>query len=238
MSDTTKPKSMLDQIDGGEVTGSDAPGETEAPKAVKVSKNAKAAASSLNDALEAVHPAPPKASGKTLEELVAVMLRREGREALEEENRLITQQTKQKQREHNAKDHDSKILLKQARCKHLKGGKTRIKTQQIDYAVAAHVFVNAVVYIRCLVCGARWYREDTSEYLVRRGHKISNHTHIGWREAVQMTLQSSNTQTKSEMIAFAHGTQETPSNRLDSTGLPVNLQFVDLEGKPVEGVEL
>lgn len=243
MSETTKPKSILDQIDGGEITSTvgNEPVTVEAivTKPVKVAKSKTAQIAAATPASAVPATAVP-IGGKTLEELVAIMLRKEAREAAEEENRLLTQQTKKAQRNRNARDKDSKILLKQARCKHLKGGKAGPKNQQIDYAVAPHVFINSTVYIKCLVCGARWYPEDTVEYLLRKGHKIANHTHKGWTEAIQMTQQSSNTQTKSERVGFT-ATQtdiDSAAKYLGGNAVPTDIKVVDLEGNPVEGVEL
>lgn len=176
-----------------------------------------------------------------LAQLVQILLLKEGREAAKLQQEENQRAARQAQRDRNAKDQDSKILLKQARCKHLKGGKRGPKTQQKDYAVYQHTFINADTVIRCQVCGMRWRQQDTAEYLLRNGKKIANHTKVGWREAIAMLDQSSNTISSSEVpgqiltgaVRIAGSTMG-----LDSAGLPFNTQVVDLEGNAVESVEL
>jgi hypothetical protein len=178
--------------------------------------------------------------------LVRLMASKEAREAAKQDQEIAQHAAKQVQRDRNAKDQDSKILLKQARCKHLKGGKRGPKNQNLDYAVSKHLFIHAVEYIRCLVCGMRWFPNDTVEYLVRTNDKtgvvskISNHTHIGWREAIKMTEQSTNTQTKSEMLVttMAQANPAAFMRQVDSAGKETTARVVDLEGNIVSDVQL
>jgi hypothetical protein len=185
-------------------------------------------------------PAPVFANTTLLEKLVELMLQKEGREAAKDQIIVNAERTRQVQRDRNSKDKDSKILLKQARCKHLKGGKKGPKNQNLDYAVGRHTFIDALTYIRCLVCGMRWYPQDTVEYLLRNGKKISNHTHAGWREAYKFTEQSTNTPTMSEMLVttMAKANPGAFLQATDAAGLDTTYQIRDLEGNLVSDVQL
>jgi hypothetical protein len=175
----------------------------------------------------------------TLGALVQLLMMQQARIAKKEQEEEDRQAARTRQREKNAAQDDSKIISKQARCKHLKGGRNRVKNQtKIDYAVYQHVFVDSSTYIRCRVCGMKWRPKDTVEYLVRGGQKISNHTHIGWREAFLLTDQSSDSISKSETIVYAMPEGGMPTPQVDNTGLPIIARIVDLEGKPVANVEM
>jgi hypothetical protein len=180
-------------------------------------------------------------SGDVLTQLLGLMMLKEGREQakLEQENAALEQRNKK--RAENNKEHDSKILLRQARCRHLKGATSTAKNPTIDYAVGQHTFVNADTYIRCFICGARWRPQDTVEFLVRNGRNISNHTKIGWREAVNMAQQSTNTRTMSE-IPFASLYKAQAEGKYvataDAYGQQTSLKIVDEKGNEVSSVEL
>jgi hypothetical protein len=220
----TKPKSVFDQLSEGITPGSEA-GVQEV------------------DASEAKEPAvqvPSLTAGldnNLLAQFVALMIAKEGREAATAQRELDRQKAIQKQRDRNAKDQDSKVLLKQARCKHLKGGRRGPKTQNKDYAVYQHQFINFTEYIRCCICGMKWYPRDTVEYLLRNGHKVSNHTKIGWREAVGMCDASTNTLSTSERMPSI-AAPETLAQNKDAAGLNVVPRFVDLEGQEVTDVQI
>jgi hypothetical protein len=214
-----KPQSVFDQLDKGKT-----PQVVAAPATTANKEAAEALTNGLDNNL--------------LGQLVGLMV-------LEQKERLqVAKQTQQReaarsaQRERNAKDQDSKLLLRQAKCKHLKGGKRGPKTQNKDYAVYQHRFINFIQYIRCAICGMRWYPEDTIEYLLRKGRKISNHTKIGWREAVNMMDASTNTMSASESIPSAIGGANAAQSYVDSAGLAVQPRVVDLDGKQVDNVEL
>ena len=215
----TKPESVFDQLGSGKV-----PAVVAAPS----TSNNKEAAETLTNGLD----------NNLLGQLVQLMV-------LEQQERLKAAQNIQKresarqvQRDRNAKDQDSKLLLKQAKCKHLKGGKKGPKTQNKDYAVYQHRFINFIQYIRCTICGMKWYMEDTVEYLVRKGRKISNHTKIGWREACGLMEGSTNTMSASEAIPSAIGGAAASQAYTDASGLAVSPRVVDLDGNVVENVEL
>jgi pyruvate/2-oxoglutarate dehydrogenase complex dihydrolipoamide acyltransferase (E2) component len=175
-----------------------------------------------------------------ISQLLQYMILKEGREAAEDQAKQDRFNHLRKQRERNAKDQDNKTLVKQARCKHLKGGKKGPKTQNKDYAVYQHRFIAFTTYIRCRICGMKWFPKDTIEYLIRvdkndKERKISNHTRIGWREAVDLCDSSTDTQTASESIPNVSPNSST----IDAYGQQFEGRFVDKEtGEAIEGVQL
>jgi hypothetical protein len=222
MSEVKKPKSVAEMLaEGQNPSGETVFAPVDTPKQ---------AAEALTNELDNV----------TLKQLVSLMV-------LEQKGRLkkanddeMREKARSAQRERNSKDQDSKALLKQAKCKHRKGGKRGPKTQNVDYAVSQHRFITFVQYIRCLICGMRWYPEDTIEYLLRKGHKISNHTKIGWREACDMMNASTNTMSASESIPTAIGGAGANLVRgyTDAAGLPVVPRITDVDGNVVQNVEI
>jgi hypothetical protein len=198
----------------------------------------------------AVNPSVPKASAvpaipaaldnNLLGQFVTLLIAKEAREASEAAAQEERRKTIQRQRDRNAKDQDSKVLLKQARCKHLKGGRRGPKTQNKDYAVYQFQFIDFSEYIRCRICGMKWYNQDTSEYLVRpdkngKLRKIGNHTHKGWREAVEMCEASTDTMSTSERIPNVRPN----ATNLDASGQQFETRLVDKDtGELIEGVAL
>ena len=179
-----------------------------------------------------------------LSQFLTLMARRETRELAKEQAQVDAEKSRSAQRAKNAKEQDVKVIARQARCKHKKGGQSGPKNSNVDYAIGVHTFPSAETVIRCLICGVRWRQGDTKEYFLRvdkdgKERKISNHTHIGWREAVEMFNQSTNTKTSSEILhdVVRPGGVVTSGDR-DAAGLPVVNQVVDLEGKPVADFEL
>jgi hypothetical protein len=144
-------------------------------------------------------PAPVKAERSSSEILAELMLKREARAAAKEEAEEAAKQVRDKQRDQNARSHFEDHLAKQTNCKHLKGGKNRIRTQAKDYAVYLHTFINSERIITCFLCGMKWKPKDTREFLVRYGKQIANHTHLGWEDAVQMASETSNQSSSSEI---------------------------------------
>jgi len=215
MSDVKKPKSVFDQLAEGTAPTTEATAVPVAPAPVA---------------------APTGVDSNVLAQLLNYLILKEGREAAAAEEQLVREKARQKQRDRNAKDQDAKSLVKQARCKHLKGGKKGPKTQNKDYAVYQHVFIAFTTYIRCRICGMKWFPQDTIDYLMRNGKKISNHTKIGWREAVAMTDASTDTMSKSEAIPNANPTGAAQFT--DAFGNTTNNRVTDLEGNLVDNVEL
>src|SRR5579859_3155474 len=185
-------------------------------------------------------PAIPAFDQNALGQLLQYLILKEGREAAAAQAQEDRRKQIQKQRDRNAKDQDSKILLKQARCKHLKGGRKGPKTQNKDHAVYQFQFIDFSTYIRCRICGMKWFPKDTTEYLVRldksgKERKISNHTHKGWREAQEMCDASTDTMATSERLPNV----APNANNLDAAGLEVQTRFVDKETNEVlEGIVL
>jgi len=220
----TKPESVFDQLSAGK-----APAVVAGP-ATPTATLSKETSEALTQGLD----------NNLLGQLVRLMVLEQQERLQVASNLQARESARAAQRTRNAKDQDSKLLLKQAKCKHLKGGKKGPKTQNKDYAVYQHVFIDFTTYIRCRICGMRWFMQDTVEYLFRKGRKISNHTKIGWREAVNMCDSSTDTISKSEQMPSAIGgaAAGNAQSYVDSAGLAVSPRIVDLDGNQVDNVEL
>jgi hypothetical protein len=131
--------------------------------------------------------------------LLRILLAKEAKAASEENDKAEAEKQKHIQRLKNAAGRFKKLLIKQARCTHLKGGKHRRNTQAKDYAVYYHTYINSVPAIRCFVCRMTWYLKDTKEFLFRNDKKVPNHTKLGWNEAREMLGTSTNTPSCSEI---------------------------------------
>lgn len=131
--------------------------------------------------------------------LAKIMLRREARLIAAEEEAQRAAEQKQRQRDANAQSHDEDLKHKQRTCKHLKGGKSRLRTQAKDYAVYMHTFINGKTHIKCFLCKMKWLPTDTREFLTRSNRQVPNHTKLGWDDAVQMQGESSNQPSSSEI---------------------------------------
>jgi len=219
-----KPKSVFEQLGEGTIPSTEPLVQAQAETSAIAAKQASAAV----------------VDAGMLGQLLQYLILKEGRDAQKAQEDEARRKTIQRQRDRNAKDQDSKVLLKQARCKHLKGGKKGPKTQNKDYAVYQHRFIAFTTYIRCRICGMKWFPKDTVEYLVRedktgKERKISNHTKIGWREAVNMCDASTDTQSASESIPNV----APNATNLDAYGAEFNSRFVDKDsGEVVEGVTI
>jgi hypothetical protein len=208
-----KPKSLIEQLD-----------ESNAGSIVMPSAAKQAVAVDKSDLLS---------------QLVQLLLLKEGRDAAAAQAAIDAEAARAKRRALNSKEEGAGILLKQARCKHRKGGKNGPKNATVDYAVSQHTYINAETVIRCLICGAKWHPEDTVEWLVRGGKEISNHTKIGWAEACAMVEQSSNTATSSEIPAniIIKG-QAALNPNMNKAGLPVELTIRTKDGEVAHNIEL
>jgi hypothetical protein len=233
---STKPKSIMDEADAVALGEQ---GQAVAP--ITAASIAKAVAANERSA------SPVVGEQSALNDLVRLLLSKEAREARKEELDIDREKSRQAQRTRNAREIDTKALLKQARCRHLKGGKSRSKVQKIDYAVYSFTFSDADMYIRCQICGMKWRKNDTKEYLSRtdlkgRVHKIANHTKIGWHEALEMADQSSNTGGSSEItqrvMTGDAGLNAGNITKVGSDGVPYTPQVVDLEGNAVADYQL
>lgn len=106
-------------------------------------------------------------------------------------------------RERNSTNRNVTKKMQQKNCHHLKGGKHRNKSV-VDYAVYSHTFIDGTTYIRCQLCGMKWFELDTAAALVRKNNKgdmiqIPNHTDISWSRAVEMVGQSTNKKSSAEI---------------------------------------
>lgn len=140
----------------------------------------------------------PTESSK-LDMLLQLLLSQEARKAEEIENQQKAHLARNAQRELSARTHVEKTLVKQARCRHMKGGKKGPRSGVTDYAVYLHTFINGENIIKCFICGMKWKMRDTVEFLVRGGRQIANHTKIGWAQASGFLAQSTNTASSSEV---------------------------------------
>ena len=194
----------------------------------------------VEDAEESLAEGVPADQAGQLGLLLKYLIMKEGREAADAARQEERRKQIQKQRDRNSKEQDSKILLKQARCKHLKGGRKGPKTQNRDHAVYQFQFIDFSTYIRCRICGMKWFPKDTMDYLVRidkygKERKISNHTHKGWREALDMCDASTDTMATSERIP-----QVAPNaTNTDAAGLGIDTRLKDaVTGELLEGIAL
>lgn len=231
---SNKPKSVMDEIDAGID-----------PNTGAQTGNSQGSAAGQVAAAE-ISKAVAGGDQSALNDLVRLLLLKEGREARKEQLDLDRQVARQAQRDRNAREIDSKVLLKQARCRHLKGGKSRSKVQKIDYAVYDFTFSDADRYVRCQVCGMKWRKNDTKEFLSRtdkngKVRKIANHTKIGWHEALEMADQSSNSAGSSEIPQRVLTGDLGPTNvgtRIGPDGIPYTPRVVDDKGEAVSDFEL
>ena len=170
----------------------------------------------------------------------------QNQDALEQKaHEKMTKQVREKQREKSAGHENVALLMAQARCRHLKGGKHRdnFNDPRIDYIVYTHTYIDGETVIKCRTCNMRWKKEDTKEYLVRNGHKIKNHTGIGWREAYMMTVQSTDKLSKGEVSQealirnYLEGREKlgTAQNQFGDT---VDKDVRDLDGNLAHGVQI
>jgi hypothetical protein len=90
-----------------------------------------------------------------------------------------------------------------------------------DFAVYLHTYIDKRSVIRCFICGMKWRVEDTAEILTRNGHKIVNHTKVGWREATQMLSRSTNTPSSSEIPLLVQNPNNRPATPTSIDGLAV-----------------
>lgn len=173
-----------------------------------------------------------------LVQVLTLMAGKEARDLQKQEQELKNQKQRDEKRAQNAKGQEYERISKQARCKHRKGG-TQVKDSRLDYNVGTHVYPDGTTIITCLTCHAKWRKGDTKEYFLRKGRKISNHTHIGWAEAVGMYQQSTNTITKSEIDPKALYENAASKPKEGSYELiQVDNQIRDIDGKVVENFEL
>lgn len=128
-----------------------------------------------------------------------IAMQREARLAKAEEAEMARVANKKAQYEKNRANETKIDLVKQSVCKHLKGGKNRRKSATKDYAVFMHTFISGETYIKCQLCGMKWRPTDTTERVVRNGMVYKNHTKKGWREALLMMEDSTNTPSRSEI---------------------------------------
>lgn len=146
----------------------------------------------------------PRGMEEKLDLLLTLLATKEARIAEDEQNKETSRLARNAQREKSSKAHVEKQLVKQARCRHLKGGKLGPLGGVPNYNVVMHTFIQNQVVGKCNNCGMKWQPGDTPEFLFRldgKGvkRKIANHTKQGWTEFQAMVIQSTNTPTSSEV---------------------------------------
>ena len=146
----------------------------------------------------------PRSMEEKLDILLTLMATKEARIAEDEQNKETARLARNAQREKSSKAHVEKQLVKQARCRHLKGGKLGPLGGVPNYNVTMHTFIQNIVVGKCNNCGMKWQPGDTPEFLFRLDGKgvkrrIANHTKQGWTEFQAMQIQSTNTPTSSEV---------------------------------------
>ena len=136
-----------------------------------------------------------------LAEQVKISSAREMRLNAAEEQLEAQRLAKRKQYANQGKEDDKNRLTRQARCKHLKGGKNRRANAMEDFCLNLHTYPSGESIIRCMVCSMKWRITDTKEVVVREGMVYKNHTGIGWSEALSMVQKSTNVRSSSEIPA-------------------------------------
>lgn len=156
-----------------------------------------------NNEKSQVQPVIPAKPARGMEEKLDLLLQllatKEARIAEEEQNKEVARLARNAQREKSSAAHVEKQLIKQARCRHLKGGKLGPLGGVPNYNVIMHTLINNRTFGKCNNCGMKWFPQDSQEFLIRNGRKIANHTKQGWSEFQQMFQQSTNTPTSSEV---------------------------------------
>jgi hypothetical protein len=152
--------------------------------------------------------APLMVDASALAEVLRIILSREARLEAQEQQKIEAEQRKDVQRRANAREFTRNLLLTQAQCKHRKGIWPRLGTDKfpgpvtVDHAVYLHTFSDRKRTIKCQLCKMTWKPDDTKQYLVQNGVKITNHTGIGWEDAFAMVNQSSNKASSAEAPLF------------------------------------
>jgi hypothetical protein len=132
----------------------------------------------------AVEVAAAEAKVNRLEQLLELLLAGQQEQQLEKQAKKQREQAIAAQREKTANKNLQNLFVFQSRCKHLKGGKHKLKAdQKIDPNVSIHNFIDGKTVVKCHTCGAKWRPEDTVEFLIRDGKKVKNHTGSGWSDA-------------------------------------------------------
>lgn len=149
------------------------------------------------------NPEPARPTVSTLpkdkmEMLLELLVEEKTREIIKQKELQASQEQRKAQYIKNRSTKRDQLFNKQKSCDHLKGGRHKLK-QNKDYALWYHTYISREQKIGCFVCKMRWFPGDTSEYLLRNGRKLSNHTKIGWEQAKVMFTQSTNGITMAEI---------------------------------------
>lgn len=147
-------------------------------------------------------------------QMVKLLVEEKAIAAEEKKEKLRVQQARDESHRKIAQYNEAEERKKQTYCTHLKNQPMRNyftpKSPKIDYAVSHHHFPDGKTYVRCLICGAKWHKGDTDEFIFIGGKKLQNWTGIGWDKALKMVVESTNTSTSSE-IPFTNVMNPTTS---------------------------
>lgn len=159
------------------------------------------AATPVAPAAPIVPSAPSAALNNEVMEILRILAGNEARKAAQETILANQEKARDIQRQRNSKEKSQDRLIKQARCKHLKGTGKGPKSPQIDYNVYHHTFISKDQWIKCNNCNMKWFPQDTPEFLYRPGRvkPIPNHTKQGWHDALNMMANSTNKPSSSEI---------------------------------------
>lgn len=108
------------------------------------------------------------------------------RKALLEENIKLAEQKLKAFHERLTSQKFAELITRppQENCSHLKGGKWRNRASYKDYAVIMHTFPDAHQEIKCMICGKTWTKSSSD-----------------WKQAIEMTRNSSNCPSSSGILA-------------------------------------
>jgi len=146
----------------------------------------------------------PQGDIQLLFKMVQILIENQAVEAEEKKAKRVAQEARNVQYQKISEYNEKTELNKQRLCTHLKNQPSKLYRSapsiRTDYAVSHHTFPDGNTYIRCLICGAKWHRGDTPELWEKNGKMVENPTGIGWRQAIKMVAESTNTSTASETV--------------------------------------
>lgn len=159
-----------------------------------------------------------------LSAIATMLLAREARVAVKEQALETQIKARDEERKKESERFTIALIESQKACKHLKGGPGRSRGQQRDPAVYQHTFTDGKTQIKCTLCKAKWMPKDTEDYLDRNGSKIPNWTGIGWRQACELAMDSTNRPSTSERF-FVGSTEQEISEAAREVAKTPNLQL-------------
>lgn len=167
----------------------------------------------------------PTADMQVLASLVQLLLEERAEAAKEKKERAVIKQARDESDQKLSAYNEKEKRNIQRMCTHQKNQPSKHhhtpRALKTDYAVSYHVYPDGISKVRCLICGAQWFKGDTAEMFNGGPYKgKKNWTKIGWNEALKMVAESTNTPTKSELnMINAVGTVLAPGVAIDADEL-------------------